>query len=91
MTQIFALLIQMLPTMLPAIIQLLNKPKPAAVEWFDKATKAYLAEKRPVAAFWCDSAKCALNGMTDGEWAAMAPAAKAFGSAVESYNAAKAA
>lgn len=89
MTTFLTMILQLMPTLLPVIIQLLNKPKPAAIEWFNKAAAAYIAEKKPVAAFWCGSVSCALNGMTDDEWNAMSPAFKAFGSAVESYNATK--
>lgn len=65
---ILTVLIQLLPTLLPLILELFKKSREARIKWFDDATKAYLAEKKPVAAFWTGSAACAVKGMSEDEW-----------------------
>lgn len=78
------LLLQLLPVLLPLITQLINKPKPQAVEWCQRGAQASLAEKKPVQAFWFGSLACAFEQMTDEEYqgiAAGVSAAAAFAAA----------
>jgi hypothetical protein len=76
MAEIFKLLLQALPVLLPIILQLFDKGQEAQVQYWVDLKDAAKAEKKPVLMWAASTMACAVKGMDAGQYADWCSTAK---------------